>query len=176
MESKSELDVDLAAERLGRGSTLVIVLYDHLPEGLLRWKPTPDRWSLLEIVNHLADEEVFDFRARIESTLRNPAEVWPPIAPQDWVAEKKYNERDPAESLDRFLEERERSLEWLRTQRSAAWSNTYVHPKVGPLSAHMLLANWIAHDFLHARQMLRLHHEQVAKLAAPETLDYAGPW
>ena len=176
MDREPALGVDLAAERLGRGSTLVISLFDHLPAELQRWKPSPERWSLLEIVNHLADEEALDFRARIESTLRDPAAVWPSIAPQDWVAEKKYNERDPAESLDRFLKERKQSFEWLRAQRTAAWSNVYLHPKAGPLSAKMLLANWIAHDFLHARQMLRLHHEQVAILAAPQTLDYAGPW
>ncbi len=176
MESKPALGIDLAAERLGRSSTLVISLYDHLPEELLRWKPAPERWSLLEIVNHLADEEVLDFRTRIERTLRDPSEAWPSISPQDWVLERKYNERDPAASLDRFLEERKKSLAWLRTQRSAAWSNVYVHPKAGPLSARMLLANWIAHDFLHARQMLRLHHERLALLAAPESLDYAGPW
>ena len=95
MESKPALGVDLAAERLGRGSTLVISLFDHLPAELQRWKPSPERWSLLEIVNHLADEEALDFRTRIERTLRDPSEAWPSISPQDWVAEKKYNERDP---------------------------------------------------------------------------------
>ncbi len=176
MDSRPALGVDLASERLGRSSTLVISLFDHLPAELQRWKPSPERWSLLEIVNHLADEEVLDFRTRIERTLRDPSEAWPSILPQDWVAEKKYNERDPIESLDRFLKERKQSFDWLRTQRSAAWTNVHVHPKLGPMSAKMLLANWIAHDFLHARQMLRLHHELLADLAAPESLDYAGPW
>jgi hypothetical protein len=60
--------------------------------------------------------------------------------------------------------------------KSARWENAYVHPKLGPLSARMLLANWIAHDLLHTRQLIRLHHEWLAQQLAPETLDYAGPW
>jgi hypothetical protein len=34
-----------------------------------QWKPPDGAWSILEIVCHLADEEEFDFRARLELTL-----------------------------------------------------------------------------------------------------------
>jgi hypothetical protein len=40
----------------------------------------------------------------------------------------------------------------------------------------MLLGNWVAHDLLHVRQMLRVLHAQTAALIAPDTLDYAGKW
>ncbi|MCH8165404.1 MAG: DinB family protein [Planctomycetes bacterium] len=33
-----------------------------------RWKPADGAWSILEIVTHLADEEVEDFRTRVERT------------------------------------------------------------------------------------------------------------
>lgn len=176
MAVEHSLGADLAAERLGRGATLVIALFEALPEALLRWKPAPERWSLLEIVNHLADEEVLDFRTRVERTLRDPAEAWPAISPQDWVTQRNYNARDPVESLERFMRERQQSIDWLRTLRAANWNHAHVHPKFGAMSARFLLGNWIAHDLLHARQMLRLHHAAVAAAIAPETLDYAGPW
>lgn len=176
MKQDQVLTVGGAAERLQRGELLVITLFERLPDALARWKPAPERWSLLEVLNHLADEEVLDFRARIESTLGDPKRPWPPIAPQEWVVERKYNARDPRESLDRFLAERRKSIEWLRTQGGAPWDNAYVHPKVGAMSARMLLANWLAHDLLHVRQMLKLHHDWLALQAAPDKLDYAGPW
>ncbi|HUR27036.1 MAG TPA: DinB family protein [Planctomycetota bacterium] len=174
--SDPHLDHHVAVERLGRSTTLVIILTDGLPDELMRWKPAADRWSMLEVVNHLADEEVSDFRARVESTLRDPAEAWPSIDPQSWVVARKYNEQGTRESLDRFLAERKQSVDWLRTLKSARWENAHVHPKLGPLSARMLLANWIAHDLLHARQLMRLHYEWLAAKIAPEKLDYAGPW
>jgi hypothetical protein len=174
--SASTLDPRVAVERLGRSTTLVIILTDGIPDDLMRWKPAAERWSMLEVVNHLADEEALDFRARIESTLRDPAAAWPSIDPQSWVVQRAYNAKDTRESLDRFLAERQKSVDWLRTVVDARWENAYVHPKVGALSARMLLANWIAHDLLHTRQLLRLHYEWLAARIAPEKLDYAGPW
>ena len=44
-----------------------------------RWRPADGAWSILEVVTHLADEEVEDFRARLERTLRDPSESWPPL-------------------------------------------------------------------------------------------------
>ncbi len=164
-----------AALQLGRGATLVIVLTDTAPDEFMRWKPSPERWSMLEVVNHLADEEVFDFRTRVERTLRDPAESWVAIDPQSWVAERKYNAREPKESLERFLTERKKSLDWLRALNDAPWSNVHSHPTLGPMSARTLLANWVAHDLLHARQMLRLHYDWLALQIAPDKLDYAGP-
>jgi hypothetical protein len=193
----------LAIDRLHRGATLIAALFEGLPPDVVRWKPAPGKWSLLEVVNHLADEEVEDFRTRVQLTLRDPAAAWPPIAPQEWVTQRGYAARDPAESLARFRRERRASLDWLASLPAVAigppnasgmgrpgagvgagagatgtadgWDRAHVHPSLGPLTARGLLANWIAHDLLHSRQMLRLHHERLARLAAPATLDYAGP-
>ena len=50
-----------------------------------RWKPAPDSWSLLEVINHLDDEESEDFRARLDILLHRPEEPWPPTDPDGWV-------------------------------------------------------------------------------------------
>ena len=71
-----------------------------------RWKPPSGAWSILEIVRHLGDEEVDDFRARLKWTLENPAEPWPPNDPEGWAAERRYNEADLAEAIQRFARER----------------------------------------------------------------------
>ncbi|HTF88116.1 MAG TPA: DinB family protein [Planctomycetota bacterium] len=172
----SPLGLAVAIDRLERGPVLVTALAERFPDEQMRWKPAPEQWSLLEVLNHLADEEVSDFRDRIERTLRDPAEAWPSIDPQTWAKDRGYNERDPAESLQRCLAERRASIGWLRGLKGAKWGNEYMHPKAGAISARMLLANWIAHDLLHARQMLRLHHAWLGAQAAPDKLDYAGKW
>ena len=40
-----------------------------------RWKPAPERWSILEVLNHLYDEEREDFRQRLDFTLHRPGEA-----------------------------------------------------------------------------------------------------
>ena len=37
-----------------------------------RWKPDPESWSIVEVINHLYDEERYDFRVRLEIILFHP--------------------------------------------------------------------------------------------------------
>ena len=96
------------------------------------WKPAPDKWSMLEVVNHLYDEEREDFRQRLELTLRDPAEEWPRIDPQGWVESRKYSERELGASLDNFLSEREKSLSWLKDLPGRRSGKTVINAKPEP--------------------------------------------
>ncbi|MBM4003262.1 MAG: DinB family protein [Planctomycetes bacterium] len=61
-----------------------------------RWRPADGSWSIVEVVSHLCDEEEYDFRARVRSTLESPEKPWDPIDPPGWAVERRYNERDLA--------------------------------------------------------------------------------
>ena len=141
-----------------------------------RWKPMPDKWSILEVINHLYDEEREDFRQRLNLVLANPEQDWPRIDPQDWVVSRGYNERDLEPSVSNFLAERERSLSWLRHLATPNWHNYYEHPDGSTIAAGDLLASWLAHDYLHIRQLARLHWQYVAAIADPYQTTYGGSW
>jgi hypothetical protein len=98
-------------------------------------RPSSGAWSVVEILNHLLDEETDDFRRRLELTLRDPAHPWPPNDPESWARDRKYNERSTAESLARFIQERRESLRWLRSLGPQDWGKAHTHPKAGPLAA-----------------------------------------
>ena len=164
----------LALERLRRSAAAIEALVAGLPLEAARWKPAPDKWSALEVVCHLADEEVEDFRTRVRLTLQDPAAPWPEIHPSAWVVERRYLAMPLGPSLSRYLNERAVSLQWLAAQREAKWDNVHQHPTAGPLTARLMLANWMAHDLLHLRQLARLQYEALS--AHGEKLDYAGPW
>ena len=139
------------------------------------WKPNPEKWCLLEIVCHLYDEEREDFRARIKSTLEDASKEWPKIDPPAWVHERNYVTQKYEEKLSNFLQERQASLSWLEGLYKPNWESTYMHPKVGPVTAMRLLSNWVAHDYLHLRQIIRLKYEFL-EAHSNEPLDYAGKW
>jgi hypothetical protein len=147
----------------------------NLSEEQARWKPSPDKWSILEVVNHLRDEEVEDFRTRLNLLINDPHQTWPPIDPPKWAIEREYNKRQLNQSINEFLREREESILWLKGLSSSDWSTSYNHPQ-GKISAGDLLASWIAHDYLHIRQLTRLHYEYLAQEAAPYSSAYAGTW
>lgn len=141
-----------------------------------RWRGPGDAWSILEIVSHIADEEVEDFRTRVDLTLSNPDAPWPPIDPEGVAVERRYNENDLAAVTARFLEERAASVEWLRGLRDPDWTNTFNHPSIGVIRAGDILASWAAHDVLHLRQIAKRRFQMIERDAGEYRTRYAGEW
>ncbi|MGE0157911.1 MAG: DinB family protein [Gemmatimonadales bacterium] len=166
---------DALRERLRANAEVLAAQVAGVGDEQARWKPDPAQWSILEVVNHLADEEVEDFRARLDATLHRPGS-WPPIDPQGWPLSRRYNERDLGESLDRFLAARAESLAWLDALVQPDWSLAYEHPSIGPISAADLLTSWVAHDHIHVRQLNRLHREWLLASLSDHSPRYAGRW
>ncbi len=162
--------------RLTNNAETVRAFGQGISDEQARWKPADDAWSLLEVINHLYDEERRDFRVRIDYTLHRPGETWPPINPGQWVIDEKYNERDLGESLANYLAERRKSLVWLADLATADWSMKAETPWGGTMRAGDLLAAWTAHDLLHIRQLNELHYRYLQAVALPYAVDYAGDW
>ena len=78
-------------------------------------------------------------------------------------------------TINNFLNERAESVRWLRSIDLSLLKNAYQHPKVGPVSGELLLTNWLAHDYLHFRQITKLKYDYL-KSTAGQPLDYAGEW
>jgi hypothetical protein len=140
-----------------------------------RWRPEPESWSILEVINHLYDEEREDFRVRLNIILHSPEEKWPPIDPQGWVTGRRYNERELDASLQNFLEERRSSLAWLRGLISPDWEASCQAPW-GIMKAGDMFTAWVAHDSLHMRQLVELHRAYIVRLSSPYDVRYAGDW
>ncbi|MBC7773582.1 MAG: DinB family protein [Pyrinomonadaceae bacterium] len=163
-------------DRLERMTTVLPSLVAGLPDADVKFKPPSLAWSILEVVNHLVDEEMLDFRARLRLTLEDPSTHWPPIDPEGWAVEKNYNEQDLAGSLVRFVNERAASVRWLRSLEFADWNLTYQHPRIGPIPAGVILASWQAHDALHIRQIAKRIFELASRDAPEFSTRYAGEW
>jgi hypothetical protein len=163
-------------ERLTQQATAIAQLVEVTGDAQARWKPSPAEWSILEVVNHLYDEEIEDFRIRLQLTLSDPEAPWPANNPVAKVTERNYNGRELLPSLQNFLDEREDSLEWLRGLTAPNWRNEHQITGIGSLRAGDLLASWVAHDLLHLRQLVELHFAYQRQLAQPYSVDYAGDW
>ena len=164
------------ARQLAHQAQTIRTLVEHVTLVQARWKSTADEWSILEVVNHLYDEEREDFRQRIDYLLHRPGEEAPPIDPQGWVTARSYNQREVVSSLQNFLTEREQSVAWLHNLRDPDWSKSYTHPVGFTITAHEFLVNWAAHDLLHLRQLIELHYAWHQFQAEETSLAYAGDW
>ena len=169
------MEIEHFASQMAGNAGRIEALMRGVAEGQARWRPTPDSWSILEVINHLGDEEREDFRVRLDYTLHRPGEPWPGIDPGGWVTEREYNQRDLDASLHGFLKAREESLVWLRQLSAPNWEASYEAPW-GPIAAGDIFASWVGHDLLHMRQLVELQWLYTTAAIGPYSTEYAGQW
>lgn len=170
------MDADWAIQQLASTAVAIPQLAQLIVEPHAHIRPTPESWSIVEVINHLVDEEREDFRQRLDLLLHNPTAPWPPIDPVGWVTERAYQQRSLAPSVAAFTAERQRSLQWLQSLAAPDWNQGQQHPAGFFMRAGDLLAAWAAHDLLHLRQLVELQYHIVQLQAAPYVVDYAGDW
>ena len=162
-------------EQLSKNTDVFEALVSGLSEEQHLWRPEPDKWCLLEIICHLYDEEREDFRARLQLSLFDPDGSHTPIDPSGWVRSRQYMQQDFDEMHTLFLEERKNSVKWLNALKDPDWESAFMHPSLGRMTAKMFLCNWLAHDYLHIRQILQLKYHYL-QWYSKESLGYAGNW
>jgi hypothetical protein len=141
-----------------------------------RWRPSESDWSVLEIICHLADEDLDDFGTRLRMTLEAPDADWPEIDPNAAARERGYRERDLQTMLREFKAVRRTETNWLRTVAADDFHIEKTQPLFGSIRAGDILAAWCAHDDLHLRQIARRLHQMTAIKAGLFKIDYAGDW
>ena len=169
------MDLKHWTAQMARNARIIRSMAEDVSEEQARWKPAPDAWSILEVINHLYDEEREDFYVHLDHILTQAVGPWPRIDPQGWVSERRYNQRDLAPSVDDFLQARDRSISWLRELPSPDWQAAVTAP-FGQITAGDVFASWVAHDLMHIRQLVRLHFAYTVRAVQPYKVAYAGDW
>ena len=167
-------DTKLIIQQLTHNLPVFQQLLEGLDERVYRWKPKEDKWCMLEILCHLYDEEREDFCFRINFIIQNPGQIPPPFNPEAWVIERKYLEQDYNTKLTEFITERKKSIELISKITEEEWERFFIHPKFGKNTASFFLANWLAHDYLHIRQIIKLKYVYLQQQLTEEDLQYAG--
>ena len=146
---------------------------DAVPDHVLRAHETDARWSPLEILAHLLDEEIEDFRPRAQAAAGG-GRIEKAIDPARWVVERAYNSKDPAAVLRDFAAERRRSCDWLRSIDVAVLDRSLEHAQLGTMRCGDFVAAWRMHDLLHLRQLSTALAVLGARGLAGWRIDYAG--
>ena len=97
----------------------------------MHWKPAADRWSISEVLAHLADVEVVGFRERVQKMMEKNNPALEPYDQNAAYAAGKYSSGKAREHLKVFCHERDRSLSMLRYVPSHAVARIGRHGKIG---------------------------------------------
>jgi hypothetical protein len=166
---------EIIYQELVDSTEMIRTLLAGISQEETRIKPNPDSWSILELLCHLCDEEIEDFREHLDFILKPDNKDWHNIDPQSWVTTRKYNEQVFANIQKKFFRERRKSLDWLKSLSEENWDTSNIS-EYGPRSAGELLVSWIAHDNLAVRQFVELRRNRIENITKPYSIDYAGDW
>jgi hypothetical protein len=127
----------------------------RVEEAMLRRPEAVGKWSVVEVIQHLADSDlVFGFRLRMILTEDKPAVQ---AYDQDaWARTLDYRHVEMEQARDQLRSLRAANLHVLRAASADQLERVGVHSERGPESAGFLLRLMAAHDLVHRRQIDRI--------------------
>jgi len=121
----------------------------------LRKRPEPNKWSVAEIIAHLADVEiVVGWRMRL--ILGAPGTPVQAFDQDSWVTALHYDERDPKKDLAQHRVLREANLAMLKTLTPEQWKHFGMHSERGQESIEHFVRLIAGHDLNHIQQIERI--------------------
>ena len=121
----------------------------------LKWRPEPAKWSIAEIVAHLADTEIVA-SWRMRSVIGENGITIQPFDQDAWASAFQYNKRDAKRSMEIFRVLRENNLALLREIPRETWDNYGMHLERGKETIAHLVRMFAGHDTNHVLQVERI--------------------
>ncbi|MGH9500220.1 MAG: DinB family protein [Terriglobales bacterium] len=151
-EAELKKHLDLAEKSPKQIAAAVLGLTDKT----LRYKPTPDKWCILEILAHLADmETLYAYRLRQMLADKNP--VLAPIDQDAWAEHLGYMESSPPELVALYGLNRHATVTLLRRLKEKDLRKSARHPeKDQPVTVGDYVEMLAKHGPNHLEQIERL--------------------
>ncbi len=115
-----------------------------------RQRPRPDKWSLAEIVCHLADTEIV-FAFRLRQTIAEEHHTCQPFDQDKWA--RAYSSTDYKDALETFIALRRWNVRFIRALPEKALGKPFSHPERGEMTFSILVETMAGHDLNHLAQI-----------------------
>jgi hypothetical protein len=134
--------------------TLAILtgLVSGLPEQVIQRRPHPDKWSVLEIIAHLAEDELVS-SWRYRQMIENSGCTLAAFNQDEWARLGDYQSWDLRDSLQMFRLLREANLRLFRNLALDEWERFGIHAERGTIRVLDLARHMAGHDRNHLAQI-----------------------
>jgi len=136
---------------------VIATIAGNVPEALLRRPEAPGKWSIMEVLQHLADTEMV-YGYRVRTTLATPGA---PIQGYDqdvWARELRYRDGSFADALEQLRVLRRINLRLLRSLGEEELDRFGLHSERGPESVRQVIKLTGGHDLVHRKQLERIRN------------------
>ncbi len=136
-----------------KGPRRLAAAVSGLSDRVLRYRPSPEKWCILEIIGHLADIELI-YGHRLRQMLADKKPVIAAIDQEDWTRNLGYLEAAPAELVAQYGLNRHHNLRLLRRLNSDDLKKAAYHPeRNADVTVEELVRRLPAHDANHVAQI-----------------------
>jgi len=125
------------------------LLHARAPE-TLTVAPAPGKWSVRDILSHLADCEVV-FAFRLRQALAEDHHVIQPFDQDKWAV--TYEQYDARMALAAFSAVRQWNLALIAGLKAADFDKPLNHPERGDMTLRVVVETMAGHDLNHLRQV-----------------------
>lgn len=147
-------DRQLKITSYGKAYETIIETLKLFPKEMWKYKPSPNEWSIHEIIIHLADSEANSYiRCR-----RFIAETGNTVMAYDqdlWTNKLNYHNQNTDDALELFRLLRLMSYNLIKDLPEKTWANVIYHPENGLMTMDEWLNIYEEHPYKHLNQMRR---------------------
>jgi hypothetical protein len=135
--------------------SIVAELIRGVPAEKLAQPAAPGKWSVVEIVAHLAEDELVT-SWRYRQMLENPGVALPGFDQDLWAQLGSYSKWTAEDALAMFKLLREANLRMASRLTPEQWESAGVHGERGPMTVRSLFRHMAGHDRNHVEQIARI--------------------
>ncbi|QQS35928.1 MAG: DinB family protein [Ignavibacteriales bacterium] len=127
---------------------------DELPSEMWDFKPSPDKWSVREIVIHIMDSEINAY-VRCRKIIAETGSTITTYDQDKWAQALNYKDHNIDIAVEVFKFLRMITHDLLMILPDSTWENFIIHPERGKIKLTDWLKEYIVHINKHCGQMQR---------------------
>jgi hypothetical protein len=154
----------VARYRAGYG--VLLAALDGVTPEELDWRPSPEAWSVRDVVHHLEDAELTG-AVRLRRLLTEDAPFLPAFDEEVYRHRLAYATRPIEPALEAVRAAHATTAELLDGLTVGDWARTGTHSEEGPYAVGRWLAFHAAHTHEHAAQIRQLRLARIGGAAPP---------
>jgi hypothetical protein len=139
-------------ESYGRAYEQLVEALKQFPREMWQFKPAPDRWSVHEIIVHLADSEASSY-LRCRFLIAEPGKAVMPYDQDVWTQKLNYHAQSTEDALQLFRWLRKMSYDLIKNLPESAWASRLAHPEHPDYTFDRWLDIYERHTPGHINQM-----------------------
>ena len=139
-------------ESYGSAHQQLVAGLNRFPREMWQFRPAPDRWTIHEIIIHIADSEANSY-IRCRRFIAEPGSVVLGYDEMKWAHDLDYHDQDIEDALELFKWLRHKSYTLIKNLPESVWANTVNHTQDGIIPMDIWLDTYERHIPEHIEQM-----------------------